>query len=196
MYKLDNDSLINIITNITNEKNKEIIELENKVKKLNYDLEKEKLKIINIKYKTDFDLDYFCCDFCCDIYNMDDISKLYDFIEPYLCKYCEKKSIYTKDILNASIMYIIDNISYNKNICYYIYNDIPKRYIKNSIFTIEKYYYDDFNKLLEDSNNNRYYENAKKDIIQKGVDLSYDYRNDINLNIMLRKMKEIINKKI
>ena len=64
MDTLSNDVLLKIITIISDEKNKEIHELQNKLVKLNTDLKKEKIKISNIKNITSFYQNYFCCDFC------------------------------------------------------------------------------------------------------------------------------------
>jgi len=194
MDTLNNDILIKIITTIAENKDKQIKELHNKLKKANYDLEKEKLKITNIKDKTAFNFDYFCCDFCCDIYNMDETSVLYNVIEPYICKYCEKNPIYTEDILNAFTFYRIDNIiNINERYDYNNYNDLPKRYTTNPIFTIIKYYYDDLDKLIEDKNDGMDLINhMKKNIIQEGLDLSLDYRYDETFVSLLKQQRRKI----
>ena len=191
MNKLNNDILIRIINIINDEEKKKISELEEEVKKTKLKLEKEKLKIDNIKNSNSFDLTNFCCDFCCEVYNNNDEGKISKILDEYICKYCEKKKKYKEDILNATIIYIIWDLNYNN--LYSKYNEIPIRYRKNEIFTIKKYYYDDLNMLIDDCDSyETHYENSKMNIIQKGLDLSFDYRNERDFKLKLKKQKKII----
>ncbi len=192
MDNLPNDILIKIITKISEDKNKEIFNLENKLKKLHNDLEKEKLKISNIKDITYFHDHLFCCDFCCKIYCWDDKSLLFEVIEPHICINCQNNPIYTQDILSKAIVYVVENYLYY----YYTYDAIPKRYKYNPIFTIKKYYYNDINSILEDiSYGKRSFDTAEKEIIKKGAEIYLDYRNNIYFEENLIKQKNIIFKK-
>ena len=110
MNNLPNEVLMKIITTISEIKNKEIFDIKNKLKKLHTDLEKEKLKISNIKDITYFHDHLFCCDFCCKVHSWDYKSLLFEVIEPYICINCENNPIYTQDILNKAVVYVVEII--------------------------------------------------------------------------------------
>ena len=192
MNNLPNDVLMKIITTISEDKNKEIFDLENKLKKLHTDLEKEKLKISNIKDITYFHDHLFCCDFCCKVYSWNEKSLLFEVIEPYICINCQINPIYTQDILSKAIVYTVENYLYY----YPTYDAIPKRYKYNPIFTIKKYYYNDIDSIFEDiSYAKRSFDQAEKEIIKNGAEVYLDYRNNIYFEENLIKQRNIIYKK-
>ena len=182
-----------IITTISEDKNKEIYDLQNKITKLQEDLDKEKLKIFNIKDITNFHSNYFCCDYCCNIYPWSSKSLLLEIIEPYICINCQYNPIYTEDILNKATVYVVENC-----LCYYpTYDSIPKRYIYNPNFVISKYYYNDINSILEDiSYAKRSSEQAEKKTIKQGTRVYLDYRNNIYFKNDLKEQRNIILNKI
>lgn len=193
MKQLSNDVLIRIITTISEDKNKEISDLQDKITKLKDDLDNEKLKISNIKYITNFNSNYFCCDYCCNIFTWISKSPLNEVIEPYICIYCQNNPTYTQDILHKSIVYVVENC-----LCYYpTYDTIPKRYIHNLNFVINKYYYSDVESIVEDiTSAKRSYEQAEKETIKQGTRVYLDYRNNINFENDVKEQRNIILKKI
>ena len=193
MKHLPNDVLMKIITTISEDKNKEISDLQDKITKLEDDLDKEKWKIYNIKDVTNFHSNYFCCDYCCNIYTWISKSALFETIEPYICVNCQNNPIYTQDILSKAIIYVVENCLYY----YPTYDTIPKRYTHNPNFVISKYYYNDINSILEDiSYAKRSYEQAEKETIKQGTQVYLDYRNNIYFKDDLKKQRNIILKKI
>lgn len=188
MNNLPNEVLMKIITTISEDKNKEIYDLQNKLKKLHTDLEKEKLKISNIKDITYFHDDFFCCDFCCNIHSWDKKSLITEMIDRYICVYCDNDPIYTKDILKSTIVYVVEK----KTRYYNTYYEIPKRYKYNPIFTIKKYYYNNIDSIFEDISYERCHQNAEKEIVKKGEDLYLDYRNNIYFEDELRQKRNNI----
>lgn len=193
MDKLSSDIFLKIITFIIEYKNKENNDLKNKILKLTKDLNKEKIKISKIKCITSFSSNYFCCDLCYNIYTIEKASCLFNILESQICIYCQNNSEYIEEILELSIIYIIENIIEHNTNTYNNYNEIPKRYRKNPIFTIKKYYYNDINKLLEDTERFEiHYKNANIDIIQKGVDLTFDCRFNKNFEYLLKQQIRLI----
>ena len=191
MDKIHNDVLIKIITTISEDKNKEIFDLQNKLKELHTDLEKEKLKISNIKDITYFYNDLFCCDFCCKVHSWNEISPMTEMIDRYICVYCDNDPIYTEDILKMTQIYVVKNITPYRTPYYSSYYEIPKRYKHNPIFTIKKYYYNDIDSIFEDISCERSYQQAEIKIIKKGHEVHLDYRNNIYFEDELKQKKTL-----